>query len=119
MSDYTAVAPPGADATLIPVGEIDTTGMTPTQARLAALKAKLNTARNQNHKEVVAEDRRNKLGPEALKKQRAERSYNKLKEGAIEGKRLQTEDEKMMATTAELASTQMQKEEKKEKRRGE
>uniref|UniRef100_A0A0D3J9N5 Uncharacterized protein n=2 Tax=Emiliania huxleyi TaxID=2903 RepID=A0A0D3J9N5_EMIH1 len=43
------------------------------QAKLEALKARLSAARQSNHKEAVEEDRRNKLGPEALKRERAEK----------------------------------------------
>ena len=69
-SSYNAVPPPGMpaaeDAPAVPDAP---SGPLTAQQRLAALKAKLGEARTKNHKEVVAEDRRNKLGPEALRKE--------------------------------------------------
>jgi len=119
MSDYTAVAPPtelgGRADEPEEEEEEEPTGPLTTQQRLAALKRKLGDARKQNHKAVVAEDHRNKLGPEALKKQRAERAYQRHKAAG----NVPTEEEKKMAITAEAADEQLSKEEKKAKRRGE
>ena len=83
------------------------------QQRLAALKAKLSDARKTNHKEVVAEDRRNKLGPEAIQKERAQAAYEKSKKAGL----LPSEMEKMMNSTAESTTGKLNKEEKKEKHR--
>ena len=70
---YSAVAPvyggtesAAASSTAAPSGP----PLSAAQQRLADLKAKLSTARSKNHKEVVEEDRRNKMGPEALQKER-------------------------------------------------
>jgi len=119
MASYNAVAPPGMPAAPEPAAAAELTGPDggpPTaQQRLAALKAKLSDARTKNHKEVVAEDRRNKLGPEALKKERAEKAYEKAKEAGA----LPSAHDKLMGATAEAADEALAKKEKKEKRRGE
>lgn len=115
---YHAVPPPCApvDGTASSDSEALPTGGQLTAAqRLEALKNKLKDARSQNHKAVVAEDRRNKLGPEALKKERADKAYARAKEAGA----LQSEGDKLMNTTAEAAEEAHFKAEKKEKRRAE
>jgi len=89
--------------------------------RLAALKAKLGAARQQNHKAVVAEDRRNRLGEEGLKAERIQRAYEK-KQQAVQaegGSGEQTEMEYQLDTTAEAAAERQAKAGKKAKRRAE
>ena len=70
------------------------------QQRLAALKAKLSDARKTNHKAVVEEDRRSKLGPQGLKEEAKHKKYDQMKK---EGKK-ETDDQKMMSTTAATKS---------------
>jgi len=60
---------------------------------------------------VVEEDRRNKLGPEAIAKERAQAAYDKKK---AEGK-LPSDMDRLMNATAEATETKLKKEEKKEK----
>jgi len=117
MTSYNAVPHPGhVEEPQSPAIEAADDGAPLTgQQRLAALKARLKDARNKNHKEVVAEDRRNKMGPEALKKERQERAYARQKEAGG----MPSEEEKMMNTTAEAAMVTLEKDEKKAKRRGE
>jgi len=116
MSSYNAVPPPGAPPPEEPEATAAaSSGPLSASDRLAALRSKLSDARSQNHKAVVAEDRRNKLGPEALKKQQREKAYNKAKEAGL----VLNEEQKRMATTAEDAEAQHAREEKKEKRRKE
>merc|ERR1719198_1252297 len=67
--------------------------------RLAALKAKLSDARKTNHKAVVEEDRRNKLGPEGLREEAKHKSYDRQK---AEGK-VETDTQKLLTTTAAVA----------------
>mmetsp|Transcript_41407 Transcript_41407/g.88317 ORF Transcript_41407/g.88317 Transcript_41407/m.88317 type:complete len:249 (-) Transcript_41407:425-1171(-) len=113
---YNAVPPPGASAAEPSADEEPVTeGPLTAAQRFAALKSKLKSARSQNHKAVVAEDRRIKIGPEALKKEQKEKAYAKAKEAGV----LKSEDEKMMNTTAEDAEAANYKAEKKQKRRAE
>jgi len=86
--------------------------------RLAALKARLSDARGKNHKAVVAEDRRNKLGEDGLKAERVQRAHEK-KQQQEGGGSAPTEAEQRMETTAEGAREKLAKDEKKAKRRGE
>ena len=65
-----AAAPPPAD---------EPSGPLTAAQRLAALKAKLADARKTNHKAVVEEDRREKLGPEGLRDEAKEKSYERQK----------------------------------------
>ena len=81
------------------------------QKKLAELKARLATARTQNHKEVVAEDRRNKLGPEALAQEAKKRRYEAAKEAGTAA----TAEDKMMGTTAEAAEAAAGRKSKKER----
>jgi len=82
------------------------------QAKLEALKARLSAARQSNHKEAVEEDRRNKLGPEALKRERAEKAWEKKKgEAAAE-----TETDKLLGMTAADAAASHDKRDKKQRR---
>eukprot|EP00962_Isochrysis_galbana_P058146 scaffold30993_cov242-Isochrysis_galbana.AAC.1 len=121
MSAYNAVppvygAPAGGDGEIDSVSpDVDAPPMDATQARLAAIKARLSDARKKNHKEVVEEDRRNKLGPEALKKEQAARAWEKKKEAGG----VLSEVDKMMSMTAAEAAEKVHKGEKKQKRRAE
>lgn len=89
------------------------THLSSAQQRLAALKATLSAARGQNHREVVEEDRRIKLGPEAIAKERSQAAYEKMK---AEGK-LPSAMDRMMNATATVTEEKLKKEEKKEKHR--
>eukprot|EP00324_Dicrateria_rotunda_P007759 CAMPEP_0206175670 /NCGR_PEP_ID=MMETSP1474-20131121/55649_1 /ASSEMBLY_ACC=CAM_ASM_001110 /TAXON_ID=97495 /ORGANISM="Imantonia sp., Strain RCC918" /LENGTH=239 /DNA_ID=CAMNT_0053586077 /DNA_START=62 /DNA_END=781 /DNA_ORIENTATION=- len=111
---YSAVAPvyggtesAAASSTAAPSGP----PLSAAQQRLADLKAKLSTARSKNHKEVVEEDRRNKMGPEALQKERAQAAYDKAKSAG----KLPNLEDKLMNSTAESAEYKHKKDEKKEK----
>ena len=119
MSSYNAVPPPGAPAvgssSADALEDVALTGPLTAQQRLAALKAKLKDARTKNHKEVVEEDRRNKLGPEALRKERAKRAYDKAKAAGT----LMSDEDKARHITAEDAYEKLTKQERKEKRRAE
>lgn len=84
------------------------------QQRLAALKAKLSDARKTNHKAVVEEDRRSKLGPQGLKEEAKHNKYDQMKK---EGKK-ETDDQKMMSTTAATALAESEKTDKKNRNRG-
>ena len=84
------------------------------QQRLAALKAKLSDARKTNHKAVVEEDRRSKLGPQGLKEEAKHKKYDQMKK---EGKK-ETDDQKMMSTTAATALAESEKTDKKNRNRG-
>ena len=84
------------------------------QQRLAALKAKLSDARKTNHKAVVEEDRRSKLGPQGLKDEAKHKKYDQIKK---EGKK-ETDSQKMMSTTAATAQTESEKSDKKNRNRG-
>ena len=66
---------------------VDAPPQSAAQKKLAELKARLATARTQNHKEVVAEDRRNKLGPEALAQEAKKRRYEAAKEAGTARRR--------------------------------
>ena len=83
------------------------------QQRLADLKAKLGAARGQNHKQVVEEDRRNTMGPEAMQKERAQYAYDK----AAKSGKLPTRDDKIMNSTAASAELKNKADDKKEKHR--
>jgi len=88
--------------------------------RLAQLKSKLGAARQQNHKAVVAEDRRTKLGEAGLKEERIQRAYEaKQKARAESGGGEATEVEQHLEITAEAAAERLYKAEKKGKRRAE
>lgn len=102
--------PPPAEAPPVDDGK----PMTAAQ-KLAALKAKLADARKTNHKAVVEEDRRNKLGPQGLKDEAKQKRYDQL---AKDGKK-ETDTQKLMATTAATAQAEQEKGEKKARRRGE
>jgi len=80
-------------------------------AEVDGAQGQVGKARGQNHKEVVEEDRRNKLGPEAIAKERAQAAYEKKK---AEGK-LPSDMDRMMNATAETTEAKLKKEEKKEK----
>ena len=84
------------------------------QQRLAALKAKLSTARKTNHKAVVEEDRRAKLGPQGLKDEAKHKRYD---QDAKEGKK-KTDSQKLMSTTAATAQEESEKSDKKSRNRG-
>ena len=86
------------------------------QQRLAAIKAKLGEARKQNHKAVVAEDRREKMGEAGLKAERQQKAYEKKQAAEKEAGGPQTEAEKQLETTAQEAWDKLHKREKKEKR---
>jgi phage I-like protein len=84
--------------------------------RLAQLKSKLGAARQQNHKAVVAEDRRTKLGEAGLKEERIQRAYEaKQKARAESGGGEATEVEQHLEITAEAAAERLYKAEKKGK----
>ena len=112
---YSAVAPIYGDPPAAEAAAETASGppLTAAQQRLAAMKAKLGKARAQNHKEVVEEDRRNKIGPEAIAKERSQAHYEKMK---AEGK-LPSDMDRMMNATAEATESKLKKEEKKEKHR--
>lgn len=76
--------------------------------RLAAIKSLLADARKSNHKEVVDEDRRNKLGPEALKKERSEKEWGKR----VEAGSIESEADKLMSATAADAQDRQHKKDK-------
>jgi len=122
MSSYNAVPPvyggPTAEESAAASSSADADGppLSAAQARLAALKARLSDARKKNHKEVVEEDRRDKMGPEALKKEQSAKAWEK-RVAAGDGEKSATE--KMMSMTASDAGAKHQKSEKKQKRRAE
>ena len=87
------------------------------QQRLAALKAKLGEARKQNHKAVVAEDRREKMGEAGLKAERQQKAYEKKqaaepKEAAARRRRRRSSSRRR----PQEAWDKLHKREKKEKR---
>ena len=92
---------------------------TAASAKLAALKARLSDARKQNHKAVVAEDRRDKLGEAGLKAERKEKAYEKKQKAEEAAGGPQSEVEKQLETTAEQAREKLHKDDKKAKRRAE
>ena len=114
-TSYSAVPPPGVsppgEAAAVPPCD----GPLTAAQRLAALKGRLKEARTQNHKAVVAEDKRVKLGPEGVKKERAAANFARAKEAGA----LQSEEEKRMNTTAEAAAEAHRRAEKKHKRSAE
>eukprot|EP00326_Haptolina_ericina_P001687 CAMPEP_0181212908 /NCGR_PEP_ID=MMETSP1096-20121128/24615_1 /TAXON_ID=156174 ORGANISM="Chrysochromulina ericina, Strain CCMP281" /NCGR_SAMPLE_ID=MMETSP1096 /ASSEMBLY_ACC=CAM_ASM_000453 /LENGTH=239 /DNA_ID=CAMNT_0023304497 /DNA_START=33 /DNA_END=752 /DNA_ORIENTATION=- len=114
---YAAVPPiyggPPAEAPVAAAAAPTGPPLSAAQQRLAALKSKLSEARGKNHKEVVEEDRRNKIGPEALQKERAQANYEKQKKAGL----LPSEMDKMMGATAEATEERLKKEDKKEKHR--
>lgn len=122
---YNAVPLPAAlgTATVVePTEEDDAVASGPqsaAQQRLAALKARMSSARGQNHKAVVAEDRRNKLGEDGLKAERVARAHKKKEQEGGGSSSAPTEAEQRMETTAEGAHKKLHAEEKKAKRRGE
>ena len=85
--------------------------------RLAALKAKLGHARQQNHKAVVAEDRRNKLGEDGLKAERIQKAYEKKQAEKVEAGG--PSQDPLLEVTAEAAWEKQAKADKKSKRRAE
>ena len=90
------------------------------QIKLAALKARMGDARKQNHKAVVAEDRREKLGEAGLKAERNQKAWEKKEKQQQEGgSSAPTESDWNLETTAEAASNKLHKAEKKGKRRAE
>eukprot|EP00967_Tisochrysis_lutea_P057238 scaffold72533_cov33-Tisochrysis_lutea.AAC.3 len=118
MSSYNAVPPiyaapaassePSSSATHEPIANS-------AEARLARLKARLSEARKKNHTEVVEEDRRTKMGPEALKRELAAKAWEKKQASGT----VPSEKEKMMSMTAAQAEEMLHKDEKKHKRRAE
>ena len=88
-------------------------------ARLAALKSKLSDARSKNHKAVVAEDRRNKLGDNGLKAERVKKAHEKKQAEEAEQGGARSELDMRMEVTAEAAAERQAKETKKGKRRAE
>merc|ERR1719424_2152470 len=78
------------------------------------LTAKLSDARKTNHKAVVEEDRRSKLGPQGLKDEAKHKKYDQIKK---EGKK-ETDSQKMMSTTAATAQAESEKSDKKNRNRG-
>jgi hypothetical protein len=124
---YNAVPPPealsAAAAAAPSEAAASSSAVPPTAAaaRLAALKSRLSDARNMNHKAVVAEDRRNKLGEDGMKAERVQRAYEKrTAAAAADGRAGEPSDAELrMETTAEAAYDRQAKEEKKSKRRGE
>ena len=80
-TSYNAVPLPAVLGAPTPAAEAPAEDAAPpptaAHAKLAMLKAKLSSARSQNHKAVVAEDRRNKLGDAGLKRERQEQMYEK------------------------------------------
>ena len=71
----------------------------------------MKSARNNNHKAVVDEDKRNKTGAEDLKEVKRKR-YEAAKEAGT----LPSEEEKLMSTTAASATEKSEKQKKKDKR---
>lgn len=133
MESYNAVAPIyGGAAAAAPAAPADE-GPPPTgaAARLAALKSRLSDARSKNHKAVVAEDRRNKLGEDGLKAERREKAWEKKQEekklaaaasaaaGGAPAAAADVEAGWNLETTASDAYDKQAKEAKKGKRRGE
>ena len=91
----------------------------PAAQRLAALKSKMSAARGANHKAVVEEDRRIKLGEDGLKKERVERAYERKQQQQDGGGGAPSVADALLETTALAASEKLYKEDKKSKRRGE
>jgi pre-mRNA-splicing factor SYF2 len=89
------------------------------QLRLAALKSKLHDARKANHKAVVQEDRREKLGEAALKAERSQKAYEKRQQEQEAQGGPKTEAEKLLEVTAAEAEASRHKDDKKGKRRAE
>lgn len=122
---YNAVAPVYGDSAAAPAPEPEedpnAPPLTGAAARLAQLKKRLSGARNANHKAVVAEDKKNKLGADGAKAERMEKLYEKKKAAAeaAGGKAEPTAEERMLEMTAKDARDRLYKDEKKEKRRGE
>lgn len=88
--------------------------------RLMALKSRMSDARTANHKAVVAEDRRVKLGEDGLKAERVQRAYERQQQQKQEsGAGASSESDLLMETTARAAGDKQHKDEKKAKRRGE
>ena len=92
---------------------------TAASAKLAALKARLSDARKQNHKAVVAEDRKEKMGEAGLKAERQQKAFDKKKEEEAANGGPKTEAEKLLETTAQQAWDKNYKDDKKAKRRAE
>ena len=92
---------------------------TAASAKLAALKARLGEARKQNHKAVVAEDRREKMGEAGLKAERTQKAYEKKQKEQEASGGAPTDEQLQLETTAEAAGDKLHKAEKKGKRRAE
>ncbi len=124
---YNAVAPVYGGAEAEPVAEAaaadpNAPPLSAAQQRLAALKAKMSGARNANHKAVVAEDRRNKLGPEGLKAERAQRAKEQDASGDAKGGDGKAggpsaEEARLLETTSGDAFEKGRRADKKQKRR--
>ena len=92
---------------------------TAAQQKLAALKAKMQDARKQNHKAAVEEDRREKLGEAGMKAERSQKAYEKKQEEQAARGGKPTEQELLLEMTAAEAEVRLHKDEKKGKRRAE
>jgi pre-mRNA-splicing factor SYF2 len=127
MASYNAVPLPaalGASSSDAAAPEIEASTSTSVpktaaQQRLAALKSKHSDARKQNHKAVVAEDRRDKLGEAGLKAERREKAWEKKQQQQDAAGGAPTAAQMMLETTAAAAEEKLHKEEKKGKRRAE
>ena len=95
------------------------------QQRLAQLKSRMQDARRQNHKAVVAEDRRDKLGEAGLKAERQQKADEQRRQqqqergGDPQQQRADAEAAWLMETTAAEAEERRHKADKKQKRRAE
>ena len=122
---YNAVPLPAAlgapSSSTEPEADTSSSSLPPTaaSAKLAALKARLSDARKQNHKAVVAEDRRDKMGEAGLKAERNAKAYQKKQEEAAASGGPKTEAEQQLDTTAEQAADKRHKQDKKGKRANE
>ena len=122
---YNAVPLPSAlgSSTSIPEPEEPSSSSSLPQSaaaqKLAALKSKLHEARKQNHKAVVAEDRRDKLGEAGLKAERNAKAYEKKQQQQDAAGGAPTEAQLLLETTAAAAEEKNHKDEKKGKRRNE
>jgi pre-mRNA-splicing factor SYF2 len=112
-----AATHPEAEAVECPPNDSHGTAQSAPRERLAALKARLSSARKQNHEAVVDEDRRKKLGEDGLKAERVQRAYERRREDGNSEE--PSELDKQMAMTADEASGKLAKHEKKMKRRNE
>jgi pre-mRNA-splicing factor SYF2 len=92
---------------------------TAAQAKLAALKGRLADARKANHKAVVAEDRKEKMGEGGLKAERQQKAFEKKQQQEEAAGGPKTEAEKHLEVTADEAREKLHKADKKGKRRAE